>query len=60
MAQAHALTLLDVILAMSEEAANDQEIVATVVHLIRSGQVQLSDEAISGMKALVARTHAAA
>jgi hypothetical protein len=54
MAQAPELTLLDVIQAVSEEATNDQEILATVVHLIRSGQVWLSAEAISGMQALVA------
>jgi hypothetical protein len=60
MAQPHALTLLDVIQAVSEEAANEEELVATVVHLIRSGQIRLSDKAIRGMKALVAPAHAAA
>ena len=43
MARSEALTLLDVILAVHEEAANEQETLATVVHLITSGQVRLSD-----------------
>jgi hypothetical protein len=42
MANACDLTLLDVIQAVSE-----QEILATIVHLLTSGQVRLSDEAIS-------------
>ena len=60
MARAQALTLLDVMQAVSEEAANEEEILATVVHLIASGQVRLSDEAIRGMKVLVAPAHVAA
>ena len=60
MAQPYALTLLDVIQAVSEEAANEEEVLATVVHLISSGQIRLSAEAISGMKALVALASAAA
>jgi hypothetical protein len=60
MARLDDVTLLDVIQAVSEEAANEQEILATVVHLISSGQVRLSDEAISAMKALVTPTNAAA
>jgi hypothetical protein len=47
MARSPALTLLDVIQAVSEVAANEQEILATIVHLLTSGQVRLSDEAIS-------------
>jgi hypothetical protein len=60
MASAHALTWLDVIQAVSEEAANEEEALATIVHLLASGQVRLSAEAISGMKALFVTTHAAA
>ena len=60
MASAHALTLLDVIQAISEEAANEQEIVATMDHLLTSGQVRLSDEAIRAFKHLCAPTNAAA
>ena len=60
MTSSDALTLFDVIQAVREEAANEHEVVATVVHLISSGQVRLSDEAISAMKALVTPTNAAA
>lgn len=41
MTSSHNLTLLDLIQAVSEVAANDQEILATVAHLINSGQVRL-------------------
>ena len=60
MASAHSLTLLDVIQAVSEEAANEQEIVATVAHLISSGRVRLSDEAVRAFQDLCAPTNAAA
>jgi hypothetical protein len=53
-------TLLDVIQAVREEAANEQEIFATVVHLLSSGQVRLSDEAIRAIKDLCAPTDVAA
>jgi hypothetical protein len=60
MARSPELTLRDVIQAVSEVAANEQEILATIVHLLTSGQVRLSDEAIRGMKALFVTTNAAA
>jgi hypothetical protein len=60
MARTHVLTLLDVIQAVSEAAENDQEIIATMVHLISSGQVRLCDEAIEAMRQLVATVDAAA
>jgi hypothetical protein len=60
MAQAPAFTLLDVLQAVSKEAAHEQEILATVVHLISSGQVRLSDEAIRAMRDLGAPADAAA
>jgi hypothetical protein len=60
MARSSALTLLDVIQAVSEVAANEQESLATIVHLLTSGQVRLSDEVIRGMKALCVTTTAAA
>jgi hypothetical protein len=60
MARSPALTLLDVIQAVSEVAANEQETLATMVHLLTSGQVRLSDEAISGIKALFVTTNVAA
>jgi hypothetical protein len=60
MARSHDLTLLDVIQAVSEVAANGQETLVTVVHLISSGQVRLCDEAIEAMRNLLATTDAAA
>jgi hypothetical protein len=54
------LTLLDVIQAVSEVAANDQETLATVVHLISSGQVRLCNDAIEAMRNLLATTDEAA
>jgi hypothetical protein len=60
MAGSKALTLLDVMQAVREEAANEQETLAAMVHLLTSGQVRLSDEAISGMKALFVTTNVAA
>jgi hypothetical protein len=60
MARSPELTLLDVIQAVREVAATEQEMLATVIHLLTSGQVRLSEEAISGMKALFVTTHAAA
>ena len=60
MAKSGDLTLLDVIQAVYEVAANDQETLVTVVHLITSGQVRLSDDAIRAMKDLLATVNAAA
>jgi hypothetical protein len=60
MARSPALTRLDVIQAVSEVATNEQETLATMVHLLTSGQVRLSDEAISGIKALFVTTNVAA
>jgi hypothetical protein len=60
MARSDAVTLLDVMQAVREEAANEQETLATVVHLISSGQVRLSDEAIRAFMDLFAPTPAAA
>lgn len=54
------LTLLDVIQAVGEVAANNQETLVTVVHLINSGQVRFSDEAIRAMITLLATADAAA
>jgi hypothetical protein len=60
MVKSRNLTLLDVVQAVSEVAANDQETLATVVHLITSGQVRLCDDAIRAMRDLSARADAAA
>jgi hypothetical protein len=54
------LTLLDLIQAVSDVAANDREVLATALHLIRSGQVRLSDNAIRGLRDLCATADAAA
>jgi hypothetical protein len=60
MARSDDVTLLDVMQAVREEAANEQETLATVVHLLTSGQVRLSDEAIRAFRDLCAPTPAAA
>jgi len=43
------LTLLDVIQAVSEVAARDEEILATVADLINSGQVRRCGDAVEAM-----------
>ena len=45
MARTRYATLLDVIQAVSEVAASDQEILATVADLINSGRVRLCGDA---------------
>jgi hypothetical protein len=60
MLRSHDLTLLDVIQAVREVAVNDKETMATVVHLISSGQVRLCDEAIMAMMDVLAPADAAA
>jgi hypothetical protein len=54
------LTLLDVMQAVSEVAASEQETLATVVHLLTSGQVRLSDDAIKAIREWAAATNVAA
>ena len=60
MATRNDLTLLDVIQAVSEVAENDREIIATMVHLIDSGQVRLSDETMAAIRHLLSTIDAAA
>jgi hypothetical protein len=60
MARSPTLTLLDVMQAVSEVAADEQETLATVVHLLTSGQVRLSDDAIQAIRELFVTTTAAA
>jgi hypothetical protein len=60
MHSSHEVTLLDVIRAVSAVAANDEETIATVVHLISSGQVRLSAEAVTVMTEVSATADAAA
>jgi hypothetical protein len=54
------LTLCEVIQAVSEVAANDQETLATVVHRLSSGQVRLSAHAMKALRELLVTTTAAA
>jgi hypothetical protein len=58
--QTQALQLCEVIQAVSEVAANEQETIATVVHLLSSGQVRLSADAIKTLRELLVTTAAAA
>jgi hypothetical protein len=60
MHRSHEVTLLDVIQAVRAVAVNDEETVATVVHLISSGQVRLRAEAIKAMMDVWATADAAA
>ena len=60
MARSYDLTLLDVIQAVSEVAESDQEILATMVHLISSGQVKLSDNTVRAMRHFMATVDTAA
>ena len=60
MPRSHEVTLLDVIRAVNAVAVNDEETIATVVHLISSGQVRLSAETITAMMDMWATVDAAA
>jgi hypothetical protein len=46
--------------AVREEAANEQEMLATIVHLLSSGQVRLSAHAMQAIRELLVTTSAAA
>jgi hypothetical protein len=50
MARSDDVTLVDVMQAVREAAANEQEMLATVIHLLTSGQVRLSADAIKTMQ----------
>jgi hypothetical protein len=54
MATPRDVTLLEVFQAVREVAADEQETLATLAHLLTSGQVRLSDEAIRAMQELSA------
>ena len=54
------LTLLDVIQVVGAETINDEETVATVVHLLQSGQVRLGTEALTAMMDVLASANTAA
>jgi hypothetical protein len=59
MARSRDVTLVDVMDVVREAAANEQEFVATVVDLVRSGQVRLSDDAVRATQDLLAMTEVA-
>jgi hypothetical protein len=59
-AQTPALRLCDVLQAAREAAANEQETLAAIVHLLSSGQVRLSAPAIMAIRELLVTTTAAA
>jgi hypothetical protein len=59
-AQSQALRLCDVLQTVREEAANEQETLATIVHLLSSGQVRLSAPAMQAIRELLVPTTAAA
>jgi hypothetical protein len=59
MNRSHELTLLDLIRAVSEVAANDEELLATVIDLINSGQVQFCGDAAGATIDLLATDAAA-
>jgi hypothetical protein len=59
MARSRDVTLVDVMDVVREAAANEQEFVATVVDLVRSGQVLLSDDAVRATQDLLAMTEVA-
>jgi hypothetical protein len=60
MATGRKLTLVDVIEAVDKVATNDRETLATLIHLLTSGQVRLSDKAIRAMQELLVTTQVAA
>jgi hypothetical protein len=60
MARCRSLTLLDVIQAVSEVAASEQETLATVVDLINSGKVRLCGKSAGATIDLSATKDAAA
>jgi hypothetical protein len=58
--QTQALRLWDVMQAVREAAANEQETLATIVHLLSSGRVRLSAQAVTAIRELLVTTTAAA
>ena len=54
------LTLLDVMQAVSDVAADEDETLAAIVHLLSSGQVRLSAQAMTAIRELLVTTTAAA
>ena len=59
-AQTQVIRLCDVMQAVSDVAAHEDETLATIVHLLSSGQVRLSAHAMQAMRELLVTTTAAA
>jgi len=59
-AQPRTVRLCDVMQAVSDVAANEDEMLAAIVHLLRSGQVRLSAQAMTTIRELLVTTAAAA
>ena len=59
-AQTRTLRLCDVIQAVSDVAASEDETLATIVYLLSSGQVRLSAQAMMTIRELLVTTTAAA
>jgi hypothetical protein len=58
--QTQVIRLCDVMQAVSDVAANEDETLATIVYLLSSGQVRLSAHAMQAMRELLVTTTAAA
>ena len=58
--QTRTFRLCDVMQAVSDVAANEDETLATIVHLLSSGQVRLSAQAMTAIRELLVTTSAAA
>jgi len=58
--QTQVIRLCDVMQAVSNVAANEDETLVTIVHLLSSGQVRLSAHAMQAMRELLVTTTAAA
>jgi len=58
--QTRTLRLCDVIQAVSAVAANEDETLAAIVHLLCRGQVRLSAQAMTAIRELLVTTSAAA
>jgi len=58
--QTRTLRLCDVMQAVRDVAVNEGETLAAIVHLLRSGQVRLSAQAITTIRELLVTTTAAA
>jgi hypothetical protein len=58
--QTQVIRLCDIMQAVRDVAANEDETLATIVHLLSSGQVRLSAHALQAMRELLVTTTSAA